>query len=153
FVRQYVDRPAMLDALLHIWVRMAGRLRSARIAHGDLQPGNLLLVPGSRANSPAARLIDYDRMFVPAPAGPASGAGRPPSHQPPQRLREQTYSPEVDRFPLLLIATALSCLKGGGRPLWETYDTGDNLLFREADLQAPVKSPLFYELLKLDDAQ
>src|SRR5262249_48183627 len=36
-------------------------------------------------------------------------------------------------------------------PLWEKYDNGDNLLFRQQDLEAPGKSALFYELLKLED--
>ena len=40
----------------------------------------------------------------------------------------------------------------GGHSLWEKYDTGDNLLFREADLQAPMKSELFRELFKLNSS-
>jgi hypothetical protein len=152
FVRQYADKPAMLDALLRIWVRMAERLREARIAHGDLQHGNLLLIPKD-ASSLSVRLIDYDGMFVPALAGRRSGEVGHPNYQHPRRLREATYGPEVDRFPFLLVATALACLKSGGRVLWEKYDTGDNLLFREEDLQAPTRSALFHELLKVADPQ
>ena len=40
-----------------------------------------------------------------------SGEVGHPSYQHPQRLREGTYSPEVDRFPVLLVATALRALK------------------------------------------
>jgi HEAT repeat protein len=150
FVRQYADKPAMLEALFQIWVRMAVRLRGAGIAHGDLQHGNLVLVP-SGAKSLAVKLIDYDGMYVPALAARPSGEVGHPCYQHPQRAREGTYGPEMDRFPLLLVAAALSCVKVGGKALWEKYDTADNLLFREADLQAPVKSPLFYELIKLTD--
>src|SRR5262249_2479802 len=71
--------------------------------------------------------------------------------QHPQRLREGTYRLEVDRFPLLLVATALRCLASGGKGLWGKYDNGDNLLFREADLRAPAESALFKELWQLDD--
>jgi hypothetical protein len=42
-------------------------------------------------------------------------------------------------------------LQTGGRALWERHNNGDNLLFTEADLQAPVKSPLFRELLTSPD--
>jgi serine/threonine protein kinase len=150
FVHQYLDKPAMLDTLLQIWGRLARRLRDAGIAHGDLQHGNLLLVPHG-SHSLAVKLIDYDGMFVPALAGRKSEEVGHPSYQHPRRVREQDYGPEVDRFPLLLIAAALHCLKVGGRSLWEKYDNGDNLLFREADLQAPSKSRLFYEMLKLGD--
>src|SRR5205807_8244886 len=59
----------------------------------------------------------------------------------------------VDRFPLLVVAAALRCLRVGGKPLWEKFDNGDNLLFREADLAAPERSPLFAELEKVEDAQ
>jgi formylglycine-generating enzyme required for sulfatase activity/serine/threonine protein kinase len=151
FVRQYADKPDKLEALLQIWVRMSGCLRSAGIAHGDLQHGNLLLVPGSKVNSLAAKLIDYDGMFVPALAGQTSGEVGHPCYQHPQRMRERVYGREVDRFPFLLIATSLCCIQAGGRALWEKYDSGDNLLFREADLLTPVKSPLFYQLLKQSD--
>jgi WD40 repeat protein len=150
FVRQHADKPVMLEALLRIWVRMAKRLREANIAHGDLQHGNLLLVPYT-SNSLLLKLIDYDGMYVPALAGHRTDEVGHPCYQHPQRLRERAYGPHVDRFPLLLIATALQAVKVAGAPLWEKYDTGDNLLFREADLQSPVKSRLFYELLKVEE--
>jgi len=41
----------------------------------------------------------------------------------------------------------------GGRALWQRYDNGDNLLFRQSDFQSPADSPLFRELLAIDDAQ
>ncbi len=151
FVGRYADKPAMLEGLLRIWVRMAVRLRGARVVHGDLQHGNVLLVPGSDEKRLAVKLIDYDGMCVPALAARPSGEVGHPCYQHPQRVREKVYGPEVDRFPLLLVATALACLKAAGRSLWEKYNTGDNLLFREADLLAPVKSPLFAELLKIED--
>jgi hypothetical protein len=151
FVRGSLDTPALLDAVGERWRQKARQLREARIAHGDLQHGNVLLVPGPRGDAVKLRLIDYDGMWVPALASRPSGEVGHPAYQHPQRLRERTYGPEVDRFPVLLVATALACLKVGGRPLWERYDNGDNLLFREADLQAPTKSPLFYELLKGTD--
>jgi hypothetical protein len=153
FVRQYADKPAMLEALLQIWVRMATRLRGAGVAHADLQHGNVLLVPGSTSNSLAVKLVDYDGMFVPALTGGDSGEVGHPCYQHPQRMTERIYSLEVDRFPLLLVATALHAVKVGGRALWEKYDSGDNLLFREADLRAPVKSALFYELIKFADTR
>ncbi len=151
FVAQYADKPAMLESLLQIWARMARYLRDAEIAHCDLQHGNVLLVPGSSAKSLALKLVDYDGMFVPALAGHRSGEVGHPSYQHPERLREGTYSLEVDRFPLLLIATALTALKSRGRALWEEYDNGDNLLFVKADLEAPTKSHLFLELIRAAD--
>jgi hypothetical protein len=153
FVRDNLERPALLDALSQVWLRMAQRLREASVAHGDIQHGNLLLVPSARGDSVSVKLIDYDGMYVPALAGSKSGEVGHPNYQHPQRLREQTYGPEVDRFPLLVVAAALRCLRVGGRRLWEPYDNGDNLLFRAADLVEPWRSPLFTELLALNDPE
>jgi WD40 repeat protein len=152
FVRNNLDKPALLDGLGQIWLRMAKRLRDANIAHADLQHGNMILVPGSRVSALAVKLIDYDGMFVPALARQKSGEVGHPAYQHPQRLQEGTYSPEVDRVPLLAIACALKALPLGGKSLYERFDNGDNLLFRESDLRQPGKSPLFQELWNIPDA-
>jgi serine/threonine protein kinase len=136
FVKGQLDNPQVLETLCHLWAKLAGRLREAGIAHGDLQHGNVLLVPGASANSLALKLIDYDGMWVTALAQRPSGEVGHPAYQHPQRLREGTYSPEADRFPHLVIYTALRALAVGGRALWERYDSGDNLLFRQADFAA-----------------
>jgi WD40 repeat protein len=153
FVRQQVDRPAMLGSLAAIWERLGRRLREAGLAHGDLQHGNVLLVPGRDEKHLALRVIDYDGMWVPALAGQRSGEVGHPNYQHPQRLREGTYGPEVDRFPLLVVYVALRGLMVGGRVLWERYDNGDNLLFREQDLRSPRESPLVWELARLPDPE
>ncbi|HEY7153161.1 MAG TPA: WD40 repeat domain-containing serine/threonine-protein kinase, partial [Gemmataceae bacterium] len=152
FVRDNLDKKSILQALGQIWLRMAKRLRESYIAHCDLQHGNVMFVPGSNANSLAVKLIDYDGMCVPSLAGTKSGEVGHPAYQHPERLRTGVYNQEVDRFSLLSIATALRCLAVGGRSLWERYDNGDNLLFRQSDLQAPAESPLFQELLTIGDA-
>jgi hypothetical protein len=151
FVRDNLDRPARLHALAQIWARMAARLREADIAHGDLQHGNVILVPGSAAGSLAIKLIDYDGMWVRSLAGRPSGEAGHPNYQHPRRLKEAAYGPEMDRFSVLVVAMALRALAVGRRDLWDRYDNGDNLLFREADLLAPGQSPLFAELLEIGD--
>jgi putative hemolysin len=123
------------------------------LGHGDLQHGNVILVPGRDAGSLAVKLIDYDGMFVPALAGSPSGEVGHPAYQHPQRLREGTYGPEVDRFPLLVIYVAIRALVVGGRALWDRYDNGDNLLFREQDLRSPRESSLFWDLVRLNDPE
>ena len=87
FVKQYLDNPATLEALLHLWAKMAAYLRAAQVGHCDLQHGNVLLVPSAETNSLSLKLIDYDGMWVPALAGTKSGEVGHPSYQHPQRLR------------------------------------------------------------------
>ncbi|GIW79927.1 MAG: hypothetical protein KatS3mg105_1734 [Gemmatales bacterium] len=153
FVRRYLDKPKLLEVLTQIWLKLARRLRDARIAHCDLQHGNILLVPGSRTNSLGVKLIDYDGMCVPALAQKPSGEVGHPAYQHPLRLKQGNYNFEVDRFSHLVIYTALRCVIVGGKEIWERFDTGDNLLFRREDLADPEASPVFQELLKLDDKE
>jgi N-acetylneuraminic acid mutarotase len=152
FVRNNLNTPSLLEGLGQIWARMAKRLSDANIAHADLQHGNVLLVPGSKSSSLALKLIDYDGMWVPALTNKRSGEVGHPAYQHPGRLQHGTYSGLVDRIPLLLIACALRCLAVGGKSLWDRYDNGDNLLFREADLQKPADSKLIKELWNINDA-
>lgn len=151
FVRNNVDKPTLLQSLGRIWVRMALCLREARLAHADLQHGNVLLVPGNKTRSLAVKLIDYDGMWVPSLAHRKSLEVGHPAYQHPQRMQKAIYNAEVDRLPLLAITCALRGLEVGGKSLWDRHDTGDNLLFRPSDLCNPATSPLIKELQTLAD--
>lgn len=152
FVKNNLQKPQVLDVLSQIWVKLSARLRDSQIAHCDLQHGNVLLVPGSKAASLAVKLVDYDGMCVPALTMLKSAEVGHPNFQHPRRAREGIYSLEVDRFSHLVIYTALRALMAGGAPLWEKYDNGDNLLFNPADFAAPGQSAVFQELSASRDA-
>src|SRR5256885_15468170 len=97
--------------------------------------------------------MDSGGMWVPALVrGPSGGVGHP-GFQHPQGLRMGTYNIEVDRFPHLVIYTALRALMVGSRYLWNKYDNGDNLLFRQQDFAEPKHSDLFQQLDKLNDPE
>jgi hypothetical protein len=153
FVREQLNKPVVLERLAQLWIRLGQELRDAGMAHGDLQHGNVLLVPGSKSSSLALKLIDYDGMFVPALADIPSGEVGHPNYQHPQRLREGGYDREMDRFAHLLIYTSLRCLRVGGEDLWQRYDSGENLLFREEDFRQPSKSGLLRELWDMKDRE
>jgi WD40 repeat protein len=151
FVRDQADNPQVLSTLCQIWVKLAIRLREASMAHCDLQHGNVLMVPGPKAGMLSVCLVDYDGMFVPALELLKTIEVGHANYQHPQRQREGIYSIHVDRFSHLVIYTALRALMVGGRALWQKFDNGDNLLFKATDLQAPSKSPVFQELIRLND--
>jgi hypothetical protein len=150
FVRHALDKPKVLHTLCQIWVKMAVKMREARLAHCDLQHGNVLLVPAQKGASLGVRLVDYDGMCVPALDLLKSIELGHPNFQHPQRLREGTYGLEVDRFSHLVIYTALRALAVAGKALWDKYDNGDNLLFRQRDFEAPARSALFADLLRME---
>ena len=152
FVERYLDRPKMLEALVQLWAKTAGRLREARMAHADLQHGNVLLVPKSNGRI-VLRLIDYDGMFVPSAGDIPSAETGHPAFQHPQRSRKGIYSVEVDRFSHLVIYTAIHCLTVGGHGLWNRFNNGDNLLFRKHDFQDPANSEVFHTLWELPDEE
>ncbi len=146
FVAEHLDRPVVLERLAALIVKLGQELRDAGIAHGDLQHGNILLIPGTRTSSLSLRLIDYDGLHVPALAQQPSGKVGHPHYQHPQRLRDGHYDADMDRFSLLLLGTALRALGVGGKELWQRYDNGENLLFREDDFRNPAGSELLAEL-------
>jgi len=47
-VRNSLDKPATLDALVQIWARMARKLREAEVAHADLQHATSCLCRAAR---------------------------------------------------------------------------------------------------------
>ncbi|MBY0524474.1 MAG: HEAT repeat domain-containing protein [Gemmataceae bacterium] len=146
FVKEYLGRPILLERLADMWVRLSQELRNADITHGDLQHGNVLLVPGSKAATLKLRLVDYDGLVVPALAQSKSGEMGHPNYQHPQRLSGGTGDGDADRFAHLVIYSAVRCLVIGGQSLWDRFDNGDNLLFREQDFREPSQSVLFREL-------
>jgi NPCBM/NEW2 domain/WD domain, G-beta repeat len=151
FVRENADNPHYLHALLQMWAKLTARLRTNQLAHADLQHGNVLLVPGDAHNKLDMKLIDYDGMWVPALANIHSGEIGHPNFQHPRRLKERLYNADVDRYPHLVIASALRATLIGGRALWDRFDNADNLLFKEADLRRPGESELFRTLWNLND--
>jgi WD40 repeat protein len=152
FVKDNLAKPQLLGVLGQIWSKLAAKLTEAQMAHCDLQHGNVLLVPGSKTGSLAVKLVDYDGMCVPALTLLKSIEVGHPNFQHPQRAKQGIYNLQVDRFSHLVIYTAARALQVEGRPLWDRYDNGDNLLFKAADFENPQRSPLFAELLKSGDA-
>jgi tetratricopeptide (TPR) repeat protein len=158
FVADHLEDRAVLEKLAELWVRLSVQLRDAGMAHGDLQHGNIMLVPGSKANSLALKLVDYDGMCVPLLTSKPSGEFGHPNYQHPHRSPSNRgpskavdpsahgYGPEMDRFSLLVIYTALRALALDGKSLWRAFDCGENLLFRDVDFQEPAESVLFKRL-------
>ncbi len=151
FVRDNASKPQYLHALVQMWGKLTARLRDADFAHADLQHGNVLLVPGGAPNKLGLKLIDYDGMWVPALAETHSGEIGHPNFQHPLRLKNRLYNADVDRFPHLVVACALRAVMIGGRALWDKFDNGDNLLFKEPDLRDPARAQVFIELWNFRD--
>lgn len=127
------------------WHRLAVELRQARIAHGDLQHGNVLVEPDDRL-----RLIDFDGVWVPGlEPYPPSEIGHP-NYQHPERVRTGHWDHAVDTFSALVVYLSLRAL-AQDTSLWE-HHTGENLIFTAGDFKAPRRTPLWSRLGAVPDS-
>lgn len=93
-----------LQRIVNQFREMVLALNSAGIAHGDLEPSNILV--DSRGN---LRLVDYDNMYVPAIAHLQSAETGHPLFQHPSRTLNH-FGPYLDNFSALVIDSVLTCM-------------------------------------------
>ncbi|MEQ1703610.1 MAG: hypothetical protein ABMA25_26175, partial [Ilumatobacteraceae bacterium] len=142
-VEDMLDEPHRLRALAEQWVEVVRALQRARVAHGDLQHGNVLV----KENGSIA-LVDLDGVWVPEiTIGPPSEFGHP-NYQHPQRTVEH-WGQYVDSFPGALIDLALRALAHDSS--LERYLSGENLLFTRQDLERPMESEVWTQLCASTD--
>jgi hypothetical protein len=146
YVESILEQPEMLRNLRREFQEMISDLRAAKIAHGDLQHGNILVRDGRLV------LVDYDGMFVPELVRFQSAELGHPNYQHPRRDGKH-FGLFLDNFAGWLIDTSLLCLEEDPR-LWQKFNGGDEcLLFRRNDLSNPEKSKLFQELRSHESAR
>jgi len=139
--RGQVDNRSLCQA----WVELMLGLETWRVAHGDLQHGNILVLPDG-----SLKLVDYDGMFVPEMSREGLTAAEIglPAYQHPKRYRGY-FDERLDSFAGLVILLSLAAMDAGR---WQRYHTDDNcLIVREADMLRPEQSPLVKELLSSSD--
>lgn len=144
FVERHLYDSARLSRLADQWRAVVEALRMARIAHGDLQHGNILVESGTDGAPDTIRLIDYDGMWVPALHG---WVGQENGHVAFQHRERAThdFGPRMDRFSALVIHASLRVVAVAPE-LWFRLHDGDNLLFRREDFQDPETGRAFSTL-------
>jgi hypothetical protein len=138
WISKFISSPATLDSLAGRFDELVADLASSRMAHGDLQAGNLLVT-----DSGTLHLVDYDGMYVPGLEGFPAGEVGHPDYQPPTRLQTD-YGPTMDRFSAWLISLSLKMLVADPT-LWDQLNPGrdDYLLLGRRDLADLTSSPRF----------
>lgn len=133
-------KPEQIKQVCSTWLGACESLRSPRIAHNDLQHGNVM-VKGDRT----IRLVDYDGIYLPdyfmGQDSPETGEA---NYQHPGRGKEH-YDENVDNFPALVIYLSLVAV-GDDHKLWDTYNTGRNLILTKKDFIDPVHSECFKDM-------
>lgn len=115
------------------------RLEQMKMAHGDLQHGNILI-----RNQGEVVLIDYDGMYIPGmPYNNSNEIGHV-NFQHPGRTGA-FFNDKIDKFSSIVIYVSLKALANNPQ-LWQKYHTGENIIFSRKDYQEPNNSQLFLEL-------
>jgi hypothetical protein len=140
------DRDELLD-LAGRWLTMTVALQDARIAHGDLTPGNSIVT-----HDGGLVLLDYDNVFVPGLAGRASVVNGTPGYAHPAYVRGDLPRPfgmRMDTFGALVILLTLHAL--AHNPGLLTAFSPDGRLLSHDDLAAPDTSFAFGTLTAAPD--
>jgi hypothetical protein len=146
FVENNLSNKTVLAALERDWLSLLEDLQSVRVAHGDLQHGNVLVT-----DEGCLRLIDYDGMWVPKLKGQKSHETGHPDYQSPLRTQND-YNSDIDQFAGDVIHVAIRALSAQPK-LWQKYNNGDNLLFRRQDYLDPHSSDVFRDVEALGDEE
>jgi len=149
-VMEWIDGPTLdvyieqvlgkKDVLMHLadqWIKLVGQLKSADIAHGDLQHGNVIVQGGT------LRLVDFDGMFVPSMNGWSAIELGHRHYQHP--LRDGFFfDRRLDNFSAIVIYLSLIALANNSSLWTEFHD--ENLLFKKDDYIKPSQSKLFAKI-------
>lgn len=142
FLETNYNNPQRLLNLRNSLKQLYRFLTSNRIAHGDIQPGNLMVSDEGRK----IQLIDYDGMFVPGMEGLNAAETGVPNFQHPKRLKECPWNDRLDRFPFIMLDIALLILEEEPSYWTKTNSSDEKVLFAATDYIAPYGSQTFNEL-------
>lgn len=124
------------------FLEMCRTLHKHKIAHGDLQHGNILVDATGRIY-----LIDYDSVYLPILKGAKDIITGLPDYQHPKRKENKAASEKLDYFSELVIY--LSILAIAENPsLADTYQVNDadHMLFSKEDYEDLKNSPIYKDL-------
>ena len=124
-----------LKPLAQQWCELVRKLESGGVAHGDLQHGNVIVMPNG-----SMKLVDLDGMYVPALNGRRAIELGHMHFQHPRR-GQATFDKGLDTFSSLVIYASLLALDDDPA-LWIDFHD-DNLIFTKDDFADPPGSTLF----------
>ncbi|HTV84361.1 MAG TPA: protein kinase family protein [Dyella sp.] len=144
FLEREHRNPAALNRLRATLAKLAAYLEQENIAHGDIQPGNLMVSQGGGL----VQLIDYDGMFVESLRGSKATELGQLNFQHPKRSPSD-FNERLDRFSFLALDVALQTLAIDAGIWGRSQSDPDAVVFRRSDYQSPGSSNVFREALKL----
>ena len=154
-LNKYIDNNLynndVLSKLQKQFVKISTNLEANKIAHGDIQCGNIIVKEIN--GKPKIKLIDYDGLYIPFFSGEKEKERGRSEFQHPNRSYFG-FDEKIDRFSFWVILCALEALKFD-KTLWKEtmqggFNTLDNMLFVGSDFSNPNHSKLFQRISTLN---
>lgn len=141
FVSENYRSASCMANLRNSLTDLALYLEENNIAHGDIQPGNVMVADDGKA----VQLVDYDGMYVDEIASLGASETGHRNFQHPERNQE-IWNASLDRFSFIQLYISLKALEIEPSIWTETRSDADALLFRANDLVDPEDSDTFEKL-------
>uniref|UniRef100_UPI004047B47B CFI-box-CTERM domain-containing protein n=1 Tax=Rheinheimera sp. TaxID=1869214 RepID=UPI004047B47B len=141
FLETNYKNPNALNALLASLRSLAKYLESQGMAHGDIQPGNVMVADSGKK----VQLIDYDGMFVDELRSLGSAELGHRNFQHPKRVTN-SWNASLDRFSFITLDISLRALASHPELWTKTHSDGDSVLFKANDFADPTNSSIFSDL-------
>jgi hypothetical protein len=142
FLDQNYRNPSNLHNLVTSLRALATYLESQGMAHGDIQPGNVMVADAGKK----LQLIDYDGMFVDELRSLGSAELGHRNFQHPKRS-SSSWDASLDRFSFIGIDLALRVLASHPELWAKTRSDGDSILFKANDFADPSQSDIFRNII------
>lgn len=141
FLESNYKNSSAITALINSLRALSKFLESQGMAHGDVQPGNVMVADAGKK----IQLIDYDGMFVDELRSLGSAELGHRNFQHPKRVTN-SWDASLDRFSFISLDISLRAL-AAHPDLWtKTHSDGDSVLFKANDFADPSSSKIFSDL-------
>jgi serine/threonine protein kinase len=124
------------------FIKMIDFLHSNKIAHGDLQHGNIIVQDGN------IKLVDYDSLFCPGLEGESDIITGKADFQHPKRKEAKIATEKLDYFSEIVIYLSIIAI-AECPSLTDEFSLDDSLLFRATDWNDFAHSQIYNRLVRL----
>ena len=148
YIEEHLNNPQKILELAESFLNMAKDLHANKIAHGDLQHGNIKVSPQGKIV-----LVDYDSICTPELEGQKEEIKGQKGYQHPGRFSNKLTTIKADYFSELIIYTCIVALSEN-KNLWNELNVvnQDYLLFSQDDLDTKGHAEIFQKLKALPKA-
>lgn len=146
FINKNLGNKNLLETCAKKFIECVAEMQKNKIAHGDLQHGNIKVSLNPKTSSINVYFVDYDGLYVPGLTGSLAPESGHSNYQHPERM-DKHFNEKLDNFSALVIY--MSILAVADNPnLWKRYNDDECIIFTKNDFKNPKQSKLFQELSK-----